>query len=292
MKKLLLIDGNSLSNRAYHAFQKVHQNKEGVYMNAVWGMGKFLKNLKARYQPDVTIVAFDGAYNFRELSYPSYKGTRGEKDDDFVRQLPYIKELCLLMECNTIQQDGFEADDLIGILVHRAVNLGVYGEVRIVSSDRDLLQLTEFDNVSLEIPVKGVSEITSVAKHNCKDFYGVEAKHVALYKALSGDTSDNIKGVKGVGDKTAKLLIETFHGAEHFMGFNWIREEDLEPDVLKAIVKVAQNQKDFFESLHLATILTDVKVNIMSFMRPVPQNAQELKKAFMLENGLTKQNHG
>lgn len=288
MKTLLLIDGNSLANRAYFAFKKEHRNKEGVYMNAVWGMGKFLKNLKQKYQPAATIVAFDGAYNFRELMFPDYKGTRGEKDDDLVRQFPYIKELCLLMECSIMQKDGFEADDLIGILVRRCAG-ELYDNVKIISSDRDLLQLTTFPGTTLEIPVKGVSEMNSISKENCKEFYGVEANQVVFYKALAGDSSDNISGVKGVGDKSAKDIIEIFGDYDSLMDVALsLEEHPLLPSRTKKALLAKGGRESFQESLVKATILTEAKFDIMGFFTPYPNDAAVKKKAFMLENGLVK----
>lgn len=213
-KKLVLIDGHSILNRAFYGIPEL-TNSEGLHTNAVYGflniMFKILDEEKAEY----CVVAFDVKHpTFRHEMYPEYKGTRKGMPDELKEQVPVIKDVLNSMRITTVELPGYEADDILGTLSRMGEDAGM--EVSVLSGDRDLLQLAT-EKVQIRIPKtkKGVTEVENYYAVDVKEIYGVTPKEFIDLKALMGDTADNIPGVAGVGEKTATKLIATYGSIEN-----------------------------------------------------------------------------
>lgn len=207
-KHLLIIDGHALVFRSYYAlFTTGMKTKDGVPSWAAYGFTKAVFDTIKSYQPDYLIVTFDtGEPTFRHHLYDLYKANRTKAPDDFVIQMPFIHEIVEALEIPVFQMVGFEADDLIGTLSRQASEKGI--EVGVITGDQDLLQLTDDPNISIFLPQKG-SEIKRFDKDAVIEKYGVTPKQFIDYKAIKGDSSDNIPGISGIGEKGAlKLLLE------------------------------------------------------------------------------------
>lgn len=207
-KHLLIIDGHALVFRSYYAlFTTGMKTKDGVPSWAVYGFTKAVFDTIKSYQPDYLIVTFDtGEPTFRHHLYDLYKANRAKAPDDFVIQMPFINEIVEALEIPVFQMVGFEADDLIGTLSRQASEKGI--EVGIITGDQDLLQLTDDENISVFLPQKG-SDIKRFGKAEVIEKYGVTPKQFIDFKAIKGDSSDNIPGISGIGEKGAlKLLLE------------------------------------------------------------------------------------
>ena len=203
-EKLVLIDGNSLINRAFYALPLL-TNSNGEYSNAVYGFCNILVKLIETEKPKYMAVAFDMGYpTFRHEMYADYKAGRQKMPDELACQLPVLKEVLKSMDIKYIEQKGIEADDLIGSLAKKFNTKTI-----VVSGDRDLFQLVD-KTTNVWFTKKGISDAVVVTPKNIKDVYGVDANQVVDLKALMGDSSDNIKGIAGIGEKTAKMLIEKY----------------------------------------------------------------------------------
>lgn len=210
MLKLVLIDGNSLLNRAFYA-TKLLTTKSGTPTNAVFGFIKLLLKLNADISPDRLIVAFDlKAPTFRHKMYEQYKGTRKPMPEDLAVQMPILKSLLSSMKIAMCEKEGYEADDLIGTLSRRFE--GVHSII--ITGDRDSYQLID-ENTDVYITKTGVSELNKLTIGNFKDKLGYEPRQVVDIKALMGDSSDNIPGVAGIGEKTALSLISDYDNLDN-----------------------------------------------------------------------------
>mgnify|MGYP002852319372 FL=1 len=212
--KLLLIDGHSILHRAYYGVPKLTR-ADGVCTNAVYGFLNILFMVMESEKPDRLAVAFDlSEPTFRHKMFPEYKGTRKPMEDDLRPQVPMIKDLLRLMNVTVVELSGYEADDILG-------TLSVKGEekdydVTILSGDRDLLQLAT-KKVCVMMPkiIKGKTEYKTYYENNVIDEYKVTPTEFIDLKAIMGDTSDNIPGVKGIGEKGASDIIVNFHSIEN-----------------------------------------------------------------------------
>ena len=205
MKKLLVIDGNSILNRAFYGI-KLLTNKNGLYTNAVYGMANIIERQIESVKPDYCVVAFDlKAPTFRHKAYDGYKATRKGMPEELAVQLPYAKQCMTYMGCKVLSVEGYEADDILGTLSAMAARDGV--KAYILTGDRDSLQLID-DNVNVLL-VK-TKETLCFDRALFKETYGVDPEQFVDVKALMGDTSDNIPGVAGIGEKTALKLISEF----------------------------------------------------------------------------------
>ena len=205
-KKLVLIDGHSILNRAFFGLPDL-TNSEGIHTNAVYGFLNIMFKILEEEKPDYLTVAFDvHAPTFRHKMFEGYKGTRKPMADELRQQVPLIKELLTKMGVKIVEMEGYEADDILGTLSVRAEKEGM--DVAVISGDRDLLQLAT-DHVMIRIP-KTKKTGTEIENYNTKDViekYQVTPKEFIDVKALQGDTADNIPGVPGIGEKTAGALI-------------------------------------------------------------------------------------
>jgi len=210
--KLLLIDGNSILNRAFYAISgpRMLSKADGTPTNAVYGFVNILNKYIEEEQPDYIAVAFDlKARTFRHMMYDGYKATRKGMPDELAIQLPIVKKVLEAMNIPITEKEGLEADDIIGILSRQAESEGI--SVSILTGDRDALQLVN-ENITVIIPTtsKGTTITTRYTPEEIRQKYGICPESMIELKALMGDASDNIPGVKGVGEKTALELIRQF----------------------------------------------------------------------------------
>ncbi len=209
MKKLLVIDGNSILNRAFYGVRPL-STKEGLPTNALYGMTNILWSKLDEYKPDYAAVAFDlPAPTFRHLEYDGYKANRHKMPEELAQQLPYAKELCAAMGMSVLTKEGFEADDILGTVAHMAAEQDVMAYI--LTGDRDSLQLIG-DKVNILL---ATNKDTLVFDRNMFfEKYGVEPECFVDVKALMGDSSDNIPGVPGIGEKTALKLISEYNSLD------------------------------------------------------------------------------
>lgn len=252
MKKVLLIDGNSLLFRAYYATAysgNIMHTKDGVYTNAIFALSNMLNKVYEISSPDYALVAFDAkGKTFRHEEYKEYKEGRKPAPAELVMQFPLAREMIEKMGFKWFEIVGYEADDIVGTLAKEASDKGY--KVDIFSSDRDLLQLVN-ENISLNITVKGISDINVITPNNIVEFYGVSEKQITDYKGLRGDDSDNIKGIAGVGEKTAIKLLQDYNSIEGIY-------ENIDSIKGKLKEKLIEGKEDAFNSKKLATIFTSV----------------------------------
>ena len=248
MEKILLIDGNSLANRAFYALPFL-SDPNGRPSGAVFGFVNILVKMITEEHPDGIIVAFDHArQTFRNSMFAEYKATRKPTPPELLQQLPYIKNLLSDMKIKVIEQEGIEADDIIGTC---AKNLS--GKKIILSGDRDLLQLID-DDTEVWLTMKGVSIVNKVGTRQLKSVYHLLPSQVIDLKALMGDASDNIPGVAGVGEKTALKLIEDYSNLDGiYKNINSISGKLKE--------KLESGKDMAYLSKTLATIKTDCQID-------------------------------
>ncbi|MCR4673838.1 MAG: DNA polymerase I [Lachnospiraceae bacterium] len=252
-KKLLLIDGHSILNRAFYGVPDL-TNGAGVHTNAVYGFLNIMFKLMETENPDYLMVAFDRSEpTFRHKKFSDYKGTRKPMLPELKQQVPMIQQLLSAMTIPVLSKAGWEADDILGTIAFKAQNDGM--KVTIVSGDRDLLQLCT-DNIKIALP-RTKKTGTEVEHYFAKDFIektGVTPTEFIDVKALMGDSSDNIPGVPGIGEKTAYALIQKYHNIDAV-------HEDAEnvkpPRASKNIVEFWEQAK---ESKWLATISLEADI--------------------------------
>lgn len=213
-KKIVLIDGHSILNRAFYGVPDL-TNSEGLHTNAIYGFLNIMFKILEEEKPEYLTVAFDvHAPTFRHELYADYKGTRKPMLDELRQQVPVMKEVLQAMGIKIIEQAGLEADDLLGTISKRCENDGM--EVVIISGDRDLLQLAT-EHIKIRIPKtkQGKTEIEDYYSADVKARYEVSPKEFIDLKALMGDSSDNIPGVPSIGEKTATKIIVQYGSIEN-----------------------------------------------------------------------------
>lgn len=210
---LLLVDGNSLVHRAYHAFPKSFTSPvTGELTGAVYGFTRILLLAIKRYQPDGIAIAFDPpGKTFRDEALASYKATRVEADQALYDQIPRTKEVVSALGISVCEVEGFEADDVIATLVARST-----GQVIVMSGDRDLWQLVS-SRVTVSMPAAGKGGSVEYTPKGVLDTLGLRPDQIVDYKALRGDPSDNYPGVPGIGEKTAVKLLKEAGSLERLL---------------------------------------------------------------------------
>ncbi|MBR4283200.1 MAG: DNA polymerase I, partial [Anaerotignum sp.] len=250
-EKIMLIDGNSIVNRAFYGVPLL-TNKEGKYTNGVYGFLNILFKLLDEEKPDHLAVAFDlKAPTFRHKTFDGYKGNRKGMPEELGEQMPLLKEVLRTMNISIFEQEGYEADDILGTLSALAEQNGVTPVV--VSGDRDLLQIAG-ENLKVRIPKTkgGRTETEDYYAADVVEKYGVTPTEFIDVKALMGDTSDNIPGVPGIGEKTAVKIIQQYHDIETAI------EHAAEIKPKKASENLAEFQEQARLSKFLATIIRDM----------------------------------
>jgi DNA polymerase-1 len=269
-KKLVIIDGHSLLHRAWHALPPL-TTKKGLVVNAIFGYFSILFKILKDLQPDYLATSFDlGKSAARTTDFADYKAQRVRQEAGFYEQIPMLQEALLKMGIPIYTKEGFEADDVIGTITKQTLKENDDVEVYVVSSDNDLLQLVG-DGALVYMPKIGVGNFTLYDEAGVKEKYdGLNPRQIIDYKALKGDSSDNIPGVPGVGDKTAINLIKEFGSIEKLYEILKTNPEKLkEKKELKftdRIIKLLiDNEELAFKCQKLARLITDVPIDFKLF---------------------------
>ena len=249
--KLMVIDGNSIVNRSFYGVRPL-TTKDGLYTNAVYGFVTTLQRLMDEEAPEAVCVTFDRKEpTFRHLEYEGYKAQRKGMPEELAQQMPVLKDVLDAMNIPRYELAGYEADDLIGTISRKCESAG--WDCVIVTGDRDSLQLvTEHTKVKLISTRMGQTTTKDMTPESFWEVYGFDPIHIIDLKALMGDASDNIPGVKGIGEKTAMTLIQKYQTVDAI--YAAMPEVDAKPAVLK---KLEMGESDARMSHHLATIITD-----------------------------------
>ena len=253
--RLFLIDGHALAYRAYFALTRAGDGsrwitKAGEPTAGTYGFVSVLLRLLEQQTPEYLAVSFDTGRTFRDDLYPEYKATRDKMPDDLRLQLDRIRQVVLAFGIPILEAEGFEADDVLGTIARRAAEQGV--RVVILTGDRDLLQLVD-ESVHVELAGQKLSEAIDYGPQAVQDKFGVSPAQLVDYKALVGDTSDNIPGVKGIGEKTAVNLIEQYGSLEAIY-----QHLDEIPERFRTKLEVGRH--DAYLSRRLATIEVEVPI--------------------------------
>ncbi len=276
-ERIIIIDGNSLVNRAFFAMPPTLKTLDGTPINGVFGFLKMLHKVIKEYQPTYLSVAFDmKGPTFRHLQYTEYKGTRSGMPDELRVQMPILKEMLDLLKVHRMELQGYEADDLIGTVAKTCSRNDV--EVIVITGDKDALQLVD-DNITIYITKKGISEIIPYTDDLVFEEFGITPAQIIDFKGLSGDTSDNIPGIPKVGPKTATKLLQQLETVEQVIA----RSDEIENKRIRGLVEEYAEQAIL--SKQLATIMVDVPVEInMEEMKIGEPNPVALEESFMRYN--------
>src|ERR671918_1671801 len=250
-KRTFLLDGHSLSYRAYFALPTTLATSSGQVTNAAYGFTSMLIKLLAEEKPDLIAVAFDkGRPTVRLEKYADYKAGRAETPDEFREQLGLIREVLETLRIPIVEVEGHEADDAIATLALRAVDRGM--EAVVVTADRDFFQLVR-PGIRVMFNRKGISDIVWYDEHAVQDRFGLPPAKYLDYVALKGDPSDNIPGIPGVGEKTASRLIQDHGSVEEVVA----NAEALTPRLRAAVLEARDN---LVRNKEVARLQTDLDV--------------------------------
>lgn len=269
MEKFVIIDGNSLVNRAFYALPML-RSLSGKPCNAVFGFINMILNVISSEKPKYFACAFDaGKHTFRHNMYADYKGKRDKMPEDLAEQLPILKELLTAMGIKIIEQSEIEADDLIGSLSRK-----FEADFILVSGDRDLLQLIN-DNTTVWLTQKGISNVLKVDREVLKQEFGLNPEQVIDLKSIMGDSSDNIPGVAGIGKVGATKLISEYGSLDNIY-------QNIDKITGSNQKKLIENKEMAYLSYKLATIKLDVdidcKIEDFEYKIPFNQKTYELMK--------------
>ncbi len=293
-KIIILIDASALIYRAYYALPPLN-TKDGALVNAVYGFTSAILRAIKDFHPEYIAVAFDSkAPTFRHKEYKEYKSHRPKAPKDLISQLPYVREVCKVLNMPIIEMPGYEADDIIGTIVKKVESLQVHeskklttynlsakrgsansGKIKsiVVTGDMDVLQLVD-DQTQVFSMARGVNQAVLYDEKKVEEKYGFEPNQLVDYKALRGDPSDNIPGVPGIGEKTATGLIQSFKNIENL--YKKIPNSNIQvPNQLLKLTAMAGSRcggtktidllkkyKDqAYLSKYLATIKTDIAID-------------------------------
>jgi len=253
---LYLIDGHALAYRTFYALTRGNPTgfvtRQGEPTAGVFGFTSVLLRILEQEKPDFLAVAFDTGKTFRDDLYPEYKATREKMPDDLRSQMERIKQIVDAFNIPRLELEGYEADDVLGSAARQAVSQG-YG-VKIITGDRDLLQLVD-DRIIVSLPGKSLADAKDYFPEDVISYLGIRPEQVVDYKALVGDSSDNIPGVPGIGEKTAISLLKSYGSLDNI----YAHLDELSESVRKKLI--AGKDKAYL-SQKLATIITDLKINI------------------------------
>jgi DNA polymerase-1 len=251
MKTLLLIDGNAVMHRAYHAIPPF-KTKTGQITNVLYGFISILHKAVEDFNPTHLIICFDlPAPTFRKKMFSDYKATRKKIDDDFKIQIPLVKESLVAAKIAYREMEGYEADDLIGSAAHEFRRL--VDKILILSGDKDILQLVN-DKVFVITPHIGFAKTKIYDRQKIYEQFNLTPKQMIDYKALAGDQSDNYAGAKGIGPKTASQLINQFGNVENlFKKIKQVKSEKTKEMLIrsKEDIVLAKKLAEIDENLNL-----------------------------------------
>lgn len=252
MKKFVIIDGHNLIFRAFYGVAPL-TDINGNPSNAIYGFASMFFNILQLEKPDFIAITFDTGKNFRHDIFPEYKGTRQKCPDDLKTQMKSIYDMVDTMDIPVFRYDGYEADDLIGTLSTLGIADPENLLIHIISSDHDLFQLIE-NQIVVSVPQRGGKPPLYFKETEVFEKLGVTPAQIQDFKGLAGDSSDNIKGVEGIGPKGASKLLQEFGNLENiYNNLNQLSEN---------LKKKLENNKDSaFMSRELATIITDIPID-------------------------------
>lgn len=274
-KRVVVIDGNSLMFRAYYATAytgNLMQASNGLYTNALYGFVNMMNKIMDSMNPTHMLVAFDaGKQTFRHKQYSDYKGTRKKMPEELGMQIPLIKEYLKTIGVKQLELLDYEADDIVGSMAVLAAEAGY--PVDIISGDKDLLQLVR-ENITVNLTKKGITDLDDYTVDNFYEKLGFHPHQHVDYKAMIGDTSDNLPGVKGIGPKTALSLLTEYHSLENII-------ENIPALKGKTASAFEENKDVALKTKFLATIYTSVpfEFGIEDTLVSKP-NYHELRKFF------------
>ncbi len=260
MKRLVLIDGHAIIHRAYHAYPSSLITSKGELVNAVYGFTSILLTVLRKICPEYVAIAFDKkGPTFRHQQYTQYKASRPKMDKELEDQIERVHQVVKVLNIPFFEMDGFEADDVIGTLARQARK---DVEVLIVTPDQDAMQLVR-SNVKVFVPARGKKPAQIFDRKAVLKKYGIKPKQIIDLKALAGDPSDEIPGVRGIGPKTAGQLIREFGSMEKV--YEAIEKKKKAAALLKdRVLKVlAEGAESAVLSKSLATIVTNVPINLV-----------------------------
>lgn len=270
-KLLIIIDGNSLMNRAFYALPEL-MNKKGLHTNAIYGFANILFRILDTYQPSHLSIAFDlKAPTFRHLQYKDYKGTRKGMPEELAEQVAPLKEVIDAFGINRLELEGYEADDIIGTVSKFSEKEGY--QVYIITGDKDALQLAS-DRIRVLLTKKGISQLEEYDYDQMMTTYGITPEQFVDLKGLMGDKSDNIPGVAGIGEKTGIKLIQEYGSIENIY-------ENIEQITGATKKKLESGYEDALLSKNLAKIVVDIPVELsMDELKLQEMNADKLIELF------------
>jgi DNA polymerase-1 len=252
MKKLVILDGNSLAHRAFHALPLL-STTTGYFTNAVYGFTTMLQKIIRQEEPDYLAVAFDaGRLTFRNEEYDQYKAQRKPTPDELRPQFPLIKKVLAALRIPFLEVEGYEGDDVIAEVVRAGEKKGL--GILIVSGDRDLLQLVTEQTKAL-LTRKGISDLECFTPERVQEKYGIDPAQIADYKGLKGDQSDNIPGVPGIGAKTAAKLLKQLPSLEECLA-------NLDKLPAKTAAQLSKYEDQALMSKRLAALAENVPVKV------------------------------
>ena len=253
MQTLLLIDGNAIMHRAYHALPPF-KAEDGTLTNVVYGYLSMLNKVVVDFKPDYLISCFDTPKaTFRNKIFKEYQSQRPKIDDEFIVQIPLVKQALDEAGIERMEKDGYEADDLIGTIT-KIFETNKF-RVVILTGDKDIFQLIT-DNVFVAAPQLGLANIKIFDKSEVEKKLDVAPNQIIEYKALAGDPSDNYPGASGIGPKTASKLVHQFGTVENI----YKNIEKVESEKVKDVLK--KEKDSVYLSKKLATIMTDVVIDL------------------------------
>ena len=274
---IFLLDGHALAYRTYFALTRGGTGgqhwitRDGEPTAGVYGFASVLLRILEQERPDYLMVAFDTGKTFRDDLYSDYKGTREKMPDDLVIQMVRVRQLVDAFNIPRIELEGYEADDVLGSVAVKAVDAGL--GVKIITGDKDLLQLVN-DRVMVSLPGKSLSDAKDYLRDDVIEFIGVRPDQIVDFKALVGDKSDNIPGVRGVGEKTAVKLLAEYDTLENI----YANLENISTSVRN---KLEKSYDDALMSQELARIVTDLVVPLnLDQARTEHFDPQEVEKLF------------
>ena len=256
MKKIVILDANALIHRSFHAVPPTIHTPQGELVNAVFGFTGILLGILEQEKPEYMAIAFDmKGPTFRDAVYTQYKGTRGPMDDLLGKQFPRVREVIHAFNIPIFEKEGLEADDYLAIVATQVKQKYPGVEVVIVTGDKDALQLVE-EGITVVAPISGYTKVKRYERWDVKEKMGVWPEQVPDFKGLSGDPSDNISGVPGIGDKTACKLLEKWGSVEGM----YEHIEEVEPVRIRELLRTHEETARLCK--HIATLVKEDGVTV------------------------------
>lgn len=275
-KTLILIDGHALAYRSYYALTRGSDTSRwrttgGEPTAGIYGFTSVLLRILAEENPDYLAVAFDTGRTFRDDLFEEYKATREKMPEDLAPQIERMRQLVDIFNIPRLEREGYEADDVLGSTAVRAVEHGL--GVKIFTGDRDLLQLVD-QRIIVNLPSRSLSDARDYLPEDVKEYLGVWPRQVVDYKALVGDSSDNIPGVSGIGQKTAQSLLETYDTLDGIY-------DHLDELPKGARKRLEDGKENAYLSQKLARIVTNLQINVdLEKARPEHFNPAQVEELF------------